>query len=183
VLGFEFSGDEPDSFTLMNQTAPVQAQKAYVLTADYATSGIVPGSGVEWLVTDARTGAELARTASLSSEQSGGTTSACFTAPDGAAFVNLSLLYQRQPGMVRVEGKLGLKGVRLSAQDCRDGKISPSGADPRSSETTLKKQRTEGNRSSTLADGPREAYKGANRDRQLTSGPLETGVDLLAHPS
>ncbi|MGA3224286.1 MAG: hypothetical protein ABSC65_11040 [Acidobacteriaceae bacterium] len=190
VLGFEFSGDEPDSFTLMNQTAPVQAQKAYVLTVDYATSGIAPGSGIAWLVTDARTGAVLARTASLSADQGGGNTSVCFTAPDGAAFVNLSLLYQRQPGTVRVEGKLGLKGVRLSAQDCRDGKISPSGADSRSSETTLKKQRMEGNRSSTPADGPRhsdmpnhEAYKGANRDRQLTRGPLATGVDLLAHPS
>jgi tetratricopeptide (TPR) repeat protein len=190
VLGFEFSGDEPDSFTLMNQTAPVQAQKTYVLTVDYTSSGIAPASGIAWLVTDARTGADLARTRSLSSEQGGGNTSVCFTAPDGAAFVNLSLLYQRQPGTVRVEGKLGLKGVRLSAQDCRDGKISSSGTDSRSSETTLKKQRMEGHRSSPLADGPREsdmriheAYKGANRDRQLTSGPLETGVDLLAHPS
>jgi hypothetical protein len=149
VLGFEFSGDEPDSFILMNQAAPVQAQKTYVLTVDYGTSGIAPGSGIEWLVTDARTGDALARTASLSSEQGGGSTSACFTAPDGAAFVNLSLLYQRQPGTVRVEGKLGLKGVRLSAQDCRDGKISPSAADSRRSETTLKKQRMEGHRSST----------------------------------
>jgi tetratricopeptide (TPR) repeat protein len=190
VLGFEFSGDEPDSFTLMNQAAPVQAQKAYSLTADYTTSGIPPGSGIVWLVTDARTGAELARTASLSSEQGGGTTSACFTAPDGAAFVNLSLLYQRQPGTVRVEGKLGLKGVRLSAQECRDGKISPTGDDSRRSETTLKKQRMEGNRSSNLADGPpesdmpnHEAYKDANRERQVSNGPIETSVDLLAHSS
>ena len=114
ALGFEFSGDEPDSFTLMNQVAPVQAQKDYVLAVDYGTSGIAPGSGIAWLVTEERTGAVLARTASLSAEQ-GGTAYACFTAPDGAAFVNLSLLYQRQPGTVRVEGKLALKGVRLSA--------------------------------------------------------------------
>jgi hypothetical protein len=166
VLGFEFSGDEPDSFTLMNQTAPVEAEKPYVLTVDYTTSGIVPGSGIGWLVTDARTGAVLAKTASLSSEQGGGTTSACFTAPDAAAFVNLSLFYQRQPGTVRVEGKLGLAGVRLSAQDCRDGKISPTGDDSRRSETTLKKQRMEGHRSSNLADGP-----------------VGTSVDLLAHSS
>ena len=166
VLGFEFSGDEPDSFTLMNQAAPVEARKPYVLTVDYTTSGIIPGSGIAWLVTDARTGAVLTRTPSLSSEQGGGTASACFTAPDGAAFVNLSLLYQRQPGTVRVEGKLGLKGVRLSAQDCRDGKISPTGDDSRRSETTLKKQRMEGSRSSNLADGP-----------------IETSVDLLAHSS
>jgi hypothetical protein len=30
----------------------------------------------------------------------------------------LSLDYQRQPGTVRVEGKLALREVRLSAGDC-----------------------------------------------------------------
>jgi hypothetical protein len=131
ALGFEFSGEEPDSFTLMNQTAPVQAQREYALAVDYGTSGIATGSGIEWLVTDERTGAMLARTASLSAE-AGGTAKACFTAPEGAAFVNLSLLYQRQPGTVRVEGKLSLKGVKLSAAtagDCADEKISTSRAD------------------------------------------------------
>ena len=128
ALGFEFSGDEPDSFTLMNQVAPVQAQKDYVLAVDYGTSGIAPSSGIAWSVTEERTGTVLARTASLSAEQ-GGTAYACFTAPDGATFVDLSLLYQRQMGTVRVEGKLALKGVRLSADKCPEKKISPSGAD------------------------------------------------------
>jgi len=131
TLGFEFSGEEPDSFTLLNQIAPVQGQKDYALTVLYGTSSISPGSGIEWLVTDERTGAVLAKTASLSAEQ-GGTAKACFTAPEGARFVNLSLLYQRQPGTVRVEGKLALKGVRLSAAiagDCAAEKISNSRAD------------------------------------------------------
>jgi hypothetical protein len=46
--------------------------------------------------------------------------------------VNLSLIYQRQPGTVRVEGKLALKGVRLTAAaagDCAAEKISNSRAD------------------------------------------------------
>jgi tetratricopeptide (TPR) repeat protein len=128
ALGFEFSGEEPDSFTLMSQAAPVQAQKSYVLAVEYGTFGIAPGSGIAWLVTDERTGAALARTGSLSAEQ-GGTAHACFAAPDGAAFVNLSLFYQRQPGTVRVEGKLALKGVRLSADQCSEKKISTSGTD------------------------------------------------------
>jgi tetratricopeptide (TPR) repeat protein len=119
ALGFEFSGDEPDSFLLMNQAAPVQPQKNYALTVDYATSGIAPGSGIEWLVTDDRTGALLARTGSLSAER-GGVAYACFAAPSGTAFVNLSLLYQRQPGTVRVEGKLALNGVRLSGASAGD---------------------------------------------------------------
>ena len=131
ALGFEFSGDEPDSFPLLSQTAPVQAQKDYVLAVNYETSGFVPGNGMRWVVTDDRTGAVLASTASLSAEQ-GGQANTCFTAPDGAAFVNLTLLYQRQPGTVRAEGKLALKGVRLSAataEDCTEKKISISGAD------------------------------------------------------
>jgi tetratricopeptide (TPR) repeat protein len=135
TLGFEFSGEEPDSFLLLNQTAPVQAQKNYALTVDYGTSGISPGSGIEWQVTDARTGAVLARTTSLSSEHGGeqvGIAKTCFTTPKQAAFVNLSLLYQRQPGTVRVEGKLALKAVTLSAAttgDCAAEKISNSRAD------------------------------------------------------
>ena len=134
TLGFEFSGEEPDSFLLLSQTAPVHAQKNYVLTVDYGTSGIPPGSGIEWQVTDAQTGALLARTTSLSSEhggEQGGIATTCFSAPANAAFVNLSLLYQRQPGTVRVDGKLALKGVRLSgatAGDCAVEKISNSGA-------------------------------------------------------
>jgi tetratricopeptide (TPR) repeat protein len=130
ALGFEFSGDEPDAFLLMDQTAPVEERKDYALVVDYATTSIAPGSGLEWSVTDDRSGAVLARTGSLSAEQ-GGKAYACFTAPDGA-FVHLSLLYQRQPGTVRVEGKLALKEVRLAdatAEHCPGEKISTSGAD------------------------------------------------------
>ncbi|MDT7811494.1 MAG: hypothetical protein QOJ42_1410, partial [Acidobacteriaceae bacterium] len=139
TLGFEFSGEEPDGFLLLSQTVPVHAQKSYAMTVDYGTSGIPPGSGIEWRVTDEQTGAVLARTASLSSEQAGeqggeqgGRAATCFTTPEGAAFVNLSLIYQRQPGTVRVEGKLALKGVRLTAAaagDCAAEKISNSRAD------------------------------------------------------
>ena len=114
ALGFEFSGEEPDSFLLLKQTVPMKAQRNYVLAVDYESSGIAPGSGLEWQVIDPRTGAVLARTASLSAEQ-GGSASARFAAPEGADFVSLALFYHRQPGTVRVEGKLALKKVRLSA--------------------------------------------------------------------
>jgi tetratricopeptide (TPR) repeat protein len=133
TLGFEFSGEEPDSFLLLSQTVPVRPGKNYALRVDYGTSGIPPGSGIEWRVTDARTSAILARTTSLSSEgEQGGTVSTCFTTPEDASFVNLSLVYQRQPGTVRVEGKLALKAVRLAAPttgNCAAEKISNSKAD------------------------------------------------------
>jgi hypothetical protein len=123
TLGFEFSGEEPDRFLLLRQTVPVHAKKNYALTVDYETSGIPPGSGIEWRVTDEQTGAVLAKTTSLSSEhggEHGDTVTTCFTSPEGTEFVNLSLLYQRQPGTVRVEGKLALKAVRLIAATSGD---------------------------------------------------------------
>lgn len=127
ALGFEFSGEEPDGFRLMTQTVPVRAGKNYALAVDYRSNGIAPGSGLLWAVSDERTGAVLARTPALSSEH-GDRTYACFTAPDGTAFVRLSLDYQRQPGTVRVEGKLALREVRLSAGNCLEKKNSPSRA-------------------------------------------------------
>jgi tetratricopeptide (TPR) repeat protein len=131
VLGFEFSGDEPDGFLLMDQVAPLEANKKYALAVRYATTGIAPGSGLEWLVTDERSGAALARTGSLSADASG-ETYACFDTPDGGGFARLSLLYQWQPGTVRIEGKLALKEVKLTAAaaaHCPGEKISTSGAD------------------------------------------------------
>jgi hypothetical protein len=117
ALGFEFSGEEPDAFTLMTQDVPVQALKAYRLTVGYSTAGVEPNSGISWAIRDERTGAVLARTASLSAAASG-EANACFTTPEGSGFARLSLEYQRQPGTVRVEGKLALNEVRLSAGDC-----------------------------------------------------------------
>ena len=108
-----------------------EERKNYALAVDYATTGIAPGSGIAWLVTDDANGRRAGADGSLSAEQ-GGEAYACFAAPDGAAFVRLSLLYQRQPGTVRVEGKLALKEVRLSgatAEHCPGQKISTSGAD------------------------------------------------------
>jgi hypothetical protein len=139
AMGFEFSGEEPDVFTLMTQTVPVQAGKGYALAVDYRSSGIAPGNGLSWVVSDERTATVLARTASLSSEQ-GDRAYACFTAPDRTAFIRLSLDYQRQPGTIRVEGKLGLREVKLSAGNCPEKKTPLPGPLPRGSETTLKKQ-------------------------------------------
>lgn len=117
ALGFEFSGNEPDAFVLLNQTTAVQAQTNYALAIDYNTEGVSAGSGITWQVADERSGLVLARTGSLAAEQ-GGHAVTCFRAPEGSSFVNLALAYQRQPGTVRVEGKLALHAVRLMAAPC-----------------------------------------------------------------
>ena len=117
ALGFEFSGNEPDNFVLISQTLPVEGGKSYRLVAAYRTQGIATGSGIVWEVQDVQSGAVLARSGSLAADQ-GGEAAACFSAPAGATSVNLLLAYQRQPGTVRVEGKLTLDAVRLTAGPC-----------------------------------------------------------------
>jgi hypothetical protein len=129
ALGFEFSGEEPDSFLLLKQTVPVKAAAEYALAVDYSTSSIPPGRGLEWRITDRRTGAVLAKTASLSAEQEG-SAHVCFAAPTDAAFVDLGLFYQRQPGTVRVEGKLALKGVKLSPATAENCPQNPGSQNP-----------------------------------------------------
>ncbi len=125
ALGFEFSGEEPDNFLLLKQTVPLKAEQNYVLAVDYSTSGIPPGSGLEWKVTDRQTGAVLATSASLSAEKEG-SASVCFAAPMGATFVDLGLFYQRQPGTVRVEGKLALNRVKVSAASLENCRQNPN---------------------------------------------------------
>jgi hypothetical protein len=130
ALGFEFSGDEPESFVVMFQTAPVRPLSQYTLEVDYSTSGLLSGSGIEWLIADAQSESALAETGSLSAEKDG-KAYACFTAPVGAKFVNLKLQYQRRPGTVLVEGRIAIRKIALTkgtAEECKNGPSFASGA-------------------------------------------------------
>jgi len=121
ALGFEFSGDQAENALLMSQVVPVQPKSFYRLTTDYSTTNIPDRSGIEWVVTDPQSGAVLARSGSLSAEH-GSSSETCLSTPDGVRFVNLALQYQRQPGTVRVEGKIAFKEVALSpgtSKGCR----------------------------------------------------------------
>lgn len=120
AIGFEFSGDEAENALLMYQVIPVLPGKTYKLMVDYSTSGLPQKSGLEWIVTDFMSGAVFGRTENLSADQ-GGTAVACFTPPDGVKFAYLTLQYQRQPGTVRIEGKVAIRKLHLmvnSLSDC-----------------------------------------------------------------
>jgi hypothetical protein len=120
ALGFEFSGDEAETALLMWQVVPVLPGKTYKLMVDYATKGLPEKSGIKWIITDFMSGAILGRTENLSADQ-GGNTVACFTTPDGVKFAYLSLQYQRQPGTVRIEGKVAIHKMSLmvdSSAEC-----------------------------------------------------------------
>jgi hypothetical protein len=110
ALGFEFSGNEPDQLSLLRQVVPVRPGSGYELTVDAGTTGLAADSGLQWQISDAKTGAILTQTSLAAT--------ACFTAP--TSFVDIALVYQRQPGTVRIEGKLALKKVRLAPGTCRE---------------------------------------------------------------
>jgi tetratricopeptide (TPR) repeat protein len=136
ALGFELSGNEPDAFQLLSQVVPTENLTSYSLAIEYATSGIAPGTGLAWMVTDGQSGTVLTKTASLYAEQRAGegadnmgVASACFTTPARGGFVSLSLAYQRQPGTVRPQGRLTLRQVRVaraSGSQCQQKKMSPA---------------------------------------------------------
>ena len=113
ALGFEFSGDEPDHFTLLRQTAPVEAGGNYALVVDYRSSDIAPGSGLAFAVEESRSATPIGQTASLSAPE-GGQTTLCLAIPKDTHFVDVSLRFQRPPGTIRPEGRLTLQQVRLS---------------------------------------------------------------------
>ncbi len=113
ALGFELSGNEPDRFTLLRQTAPVEAGQTYALVVNYRSRDIPPGSGLAFAVDESRSAAPMGQTASLSAPE-GGQTTLCFAIPKDTHFVDVSLRFQRPPGTVRPAGRLTLQQVRLS---------------------------------------------------------------------
>ena len=118
ALGFELTGSEPDSFTLLRQMIPVDQQNASILAVHFKSEGIPPGSGLRWVARDPFTGDVLARTASLFAPQPG-SAKACFVPPPGTRFAEIALEYQRATGTVHPSGRLTLSAVRLThAEAC-----------------------------------------------------------------
>jgi tetratricopeptide (TPR) repeat protein len=145
-LEFEFSGNQAEHLVLMTEIVPLRPGTSYALAVDYTTSGIAPGSGIRWYVSDLATGRQLAQTDSLAGGQ-GSTASACFVTPPAGGFAELALGYQRAPGTTRVEGKLTLRKVRLEPAGCQQNE--KGGSKPSSADGRLKKTSGPVDRSST----------------------------------
>lgn len=111
-LRLEFSSDQPESVEILTQALAVQPNAVYRFLFDYATSGIAPGTGLTWRVTDLRTGNVLATSESLSAD-TGAVGHLDFTVPENSRFVRLSLVYQRALGTTRIEGTLVLHKTGL----------------------------------------------------------------------
>ncbi len=110
-LAVEFTGDEPESCTIADQIVSLSPGN-YRLEYAYRTSGIAPDTGIKWQILDAKTGAVLAETPSLSSDTLQHATLR-FSVPQGAPLLRLHLGYQRALGTTRVTGTLAIQSTRI----------------------------------------------------------------------
>jgi tetratricopeptide (TPR) repeat protein len=106
-LTFSLSGDQPESCSLLEQILPLTRAKRYRLRFEYFTTGLASPTGIVWDLDGSEgsalkpAGAWLAAAAILS------------TADGGANLSLLRLLYRREPGTIRVQGRLELRHLRM----------------------------------------------------------------------
>ncbi len=112
-LRITFSGDQPESCEVLTQCLPVLANSRYELRFRYLTSGIAPGAGLTWQVTNLTGARILARGASLASNSETGGQLAFLSDPE-SPLVRLALSYRRVLGTVRIEGSITLRQVSLA---------------------------------------------------------------------
>ena len=112
-LRFDFDGNQPEGLPLMYQFVPVEPLRRYTLRSEYQTEGISGGTGLQWRVSKAPEGADIPLERTFLSADEWTSATRTFTVPEGISMVRVSLVYERQPGTVRIEGSLRLKNVSL----------------------------------------------------------------------
>jgi len=116
-LRISFSGRQPEECDVLTQIVPIMENSPYQLRFWYRTSGIAPGTGLGWRITDLHGASMLAQGKSLASESE---TQAIFpfTTPAGSTLVRLTLTYRRALGTTRIEGYVVLRKLRLMPGQC-----------------------------------------------------------------
>jgi len=114
-ISVQLDGNQPEGCVLLFQTVPLSPGKNYRMSYEYTSDAASPYSGLTWVLLDAVSHAPLAHTGAL--KITGDTVSgqADFTAGvTGAA--ELALSYNREPGTVRHEEALTLRGITIGTQ-------------------------------------------------------------------
>jgi hypothetical protein len=109
----EFTGSQPESCTITEQTVPV-SPGGYTLAFTYHTSEIQEGTGIRWQILDAKSNVVLAESTDLSSEEVKHS-EVNFIVPADVPLVQLRLVYKRALGTTRVAGMLDLQSVQIHA--------------------------------------------------------------------
>jgi hypothetical protein len=103
-----FSGQEPESCSLLRQFLNLRERKRYRLHWESRTAGIKSPSGLEW-----RVGGPLSRPSGGELLPSEDWTAGELTIVRGDVFSDLELVYQRPVGESRAEGNVELRHIRL----------------------------------------------------------------------
>ncbi len=112
-LEFSFNGQQPENCLLLDQFIPVIGGRRYDFRFAYRTDSIAPGSGLHWTLTEAATGAAIPLEQPPLSSDDWTIADSGFQVPVGAQGARLALVYERQPGTVRLEGAFWLRDLAM----------------------------------------------------------------------
>lgn len=112
-LESEFTGVQPEACIIAEQTIML-APGRYSFDYTYRTSGIPPGTGLQWQIIDAKSGSPLAASPDLSSDNLQNS-ELTFSVPEGVSLLQVRLAYQRAIGTPRVSGTLVIRSIRIGS--------------------------------------------------------------------
>jgi hypothetical protein len=110
-LEIEFTGEEPENCIIVEQTVMLAPGK-YTMEYSYHTTGIPPGTGIQWQIVDAKSGSVLATSRDLSSDTPQQAALFFSVGPD-SSLLRLRLAYQRTLGTTRVSGTLVILSTKI----------------------------------------------------------------------
>jgi hypothetical protein len=117
-LEVEFSGRQAESCIIADQFVAL-APGSYHLRYEYRTSGIPPGTGIEWRILNAASESVLAASPDLSSDTLKQQWVA-FSVPPAISLIRVRLNYDRALGTPRVSGMLVLTSIGILAGASHD---------------------------------------------------------------
>jgi len=115
-LRITFSGHEPEELEALAQLVPLRTDTRYELLVGSRSHWITSGEGLDWRITDAKSGVVLTEGPSLASETDL-ESRLLFDTSGECRLVRLALRYHRAPGTTRAEGFLMLRNVALKPLD------------------------------------------------------------------
>jgi hypothetical protein len=110
-LETEFSGNEPEDSPIAEQIV-VLTPGTYAMEYTYSTSGIAPGTGVQWQIVNRASGRVLGESPYLSSETLRRDL-LTFSVDKADAILRLRLVYERVQGTPRIEGRLTVASTEI----------------------------------------------------------------------
>lgn len=112
-LETEFSGEEPESCTIAEQTVVLKPGN-YAMKFSYRTADIPPNTGIRWQIVDAQSGTVIANSPDLASDSLQHAEFVFSVSPE-ASLLRLRLTYQRALGTPRIAGPLVIRSTQIEA--------------------------------------------------------------------